>query len=113
MEISWFEFLIIAFATFRFTHLLVFDSIADFIRRPFMTVKEKTLDTGEVFEIVSAKGKGVRKFTGELLSCYWCTGVWIAAIFVGLFVWIPHFIWPVFIVLAIAGIASFLESILK
>ncbi len=37
----------------------------------------------EVYQrLQKVKGKGLRKWIGELLSCYWCTGVWVSAFFI-------------------------------
>ncbi|KGA97311.1 Sporulation protein yjcA [Alkalihalobacillus alcalophilus ATCC 27647 = CGMCC 1.3604] len=113
MELSWMEFVIIALATFRFTHLIVFDKITNFLRKPFQMIREEEMSSGEVFEFVSPRGKGIRRFIGELLSCYWCSGLWVAILFALLFWWVPTIMWPIFIVLAIAGVASFLEALLK
>ncbi|KMK77312.1 DUF1360 domain-containing protein [Alkalihalobacillus pseudalcaliphilus] len=113
MELAWFEFAIIAVATFRFTHLIVFDQITNFLRKPFQTIREEKTSNGEIFEFVSPRGKGIRRFIGELISCYWCTGIWTAAIFVVLFWFIPTIVWPLYLILGIAGVASFLEAIIK
>ncbi|GAF66854.1 hypothetical protein BTS2_3759 [Bacillus sp. TS-2] len=113
MGLDWLEIIILALATFRFTHLLVFDKITNFIRKPFQHIKEERMENGEVVEYVSVKGTGIRKFIGEILSCYWCTGIWMACVLFFLYSWLPVIMGPILIIFAIAGIAAFLEAILN
>ena len=80
---QWFEFFLITLATFRLTRLLVYDKITTFIRNPFHETREELESDGAVVEVLYVKGKGIRKFIGELLSCHWCTGMWCAAFLYG------------------------------
>ncbi|MCM3586168.1 DUF1360 domain-containing protein [Mesobacillus maritimus] len=92
-------------ACFRITRLIVFDKITNFIRAPFFDEIE---EDGEVFLLV--KTKGVKKWIGELLSCYWCTGIWVSLVLVlGLF-FLPSFTYPLVLVFAIAAIGSLIET---
>lgn len=108
-EISWFEFVVMILASFRLTHLLVFDEITSFIRKPFLEVVERENEEGTKEIFVEPKGKGLRKLIGQLLSCYWCTGFWVS-----LFVVLTFFFYPesflVFLILAVAGAAAVIES---
>lgn len=108
---SWFWVLLLGLASFRLTRLIVLDKIAAFIRKPFMEEIEEKNDKGEIEEYIILKGKGIRRWMGELLNCYWCTGVWVTT---GLFLLItlyPLAGKPVLIIFAAAGIAGILESI--
>ncbi|WP_420491806.1 DUF1360 domain-containing protein, partial [Neobacillus niacini] len=49
----------------------------------------------------------------ELLSCYWCTGVWISTAVVVGFLFYPTIFLPIMLVFAVAGLAAILESILQ
>lgn len=108
-EISWFELVVMILASFRLTHLLVFDEITSFIRKPFLTVIEKENEEGVKEIFVEAKGKGLRKFIGQLLSCYWCTGFWVALAVVLIYFYYPE-TFLVLLILAVAGAAAIIES---
>lgn len=81
--ISPFEWIVLAFATYRFTRLLVWDDITAWLRRPFIKETEMLEENGEKVLYLEGKGRGLRKWVGSLLSCYWCTGVWVALFFYG------------------------------
>lgn len=101
LEISWMAFVMLILASYRLTHLIVFDKITEFIREPFLTKKS----------VSSTETKKVPKSTiGYLLTCYWCTGIW-SAILLGLtYLWIPNIAKYVIFILAIAGGQAILES---
>ncbi|WP_026561088.1 DUF1360 domain-containing protein [Bacillus sp. J37] len=109
--ITWVEFLIIALASFRLTRLMVFDKITSFIRSPFHREMEEINENGETEIYIEIKGKGIRAWIGELLSCYWCTGVWCTAFLCGLWWFWPIGAEPLLVILAIAGLAGIIESI--
>ncbi|MFV1457910.1 DUF1360 domain-containing protein, partial [Bacillus mycoides] len=67
----------------------VYDKITAFLRRPFIDELEITEPDGSVSTFTKVKGNGLRKWIGELLSCYWCTGVWVSAFLLVLYNWIP------------------------
>lgn len=102
---DWLTYLIIILASYRFTHLIVFDKITEFIRKPFLK-KEKTKD-GSGLE--HTKNVPTSKF-GYLLNCYWCAGVWSAIIITIAFMMIPDLAWPVIFILSIAGAQAILET---
>ncbi|MEH7380578.1 DUF1360 domain-containing protein [Bacillus sp. JJ1533] len=107
---SWFDFFIIALASFRLTRLLVYDKITKFIRRPFHEEFEEELPNGTVEYYIQIKGTGLRRWLGELLTCYWCTGIWCSA-----FVYIVYELnfalsESLVLILAIAGGAAIIET---
>jgi len=111
VKLSLFQFVLLALASFRLTRLIVYDTITEFMRRPFHRIVKETLQDGTIEEYIEIKGKGIRKWIGELLSCHWCTGIWSA-----LFLYVLHQYYfdlaePLIIILAIAGVASILETI--
>jgi hypothetical protein len=110
---GWFEFVLLILASFRLTRLVVFDRITNFIRRPFHEEVEEMDSNGNTITYIEIKGKGLQYWLGELLSCYWCTGIWCSAFLVGLTV-----IWPsgsdvLITLLAVAGAAGICESIVQ
>ena len=92
--ISVFDFVILALATFRLIRLLVFDSITEHIREYF--------DRHE---------KGWRKEISTLISCTWCSGIWMAFIILLLFFLTPLSYFFI-LVLAIAGSGSAIQVII-
>jgi hypothetical protein len=63
-------------ATHKLSRLIAKDRVTSPLRAPFTRFKEDA-GPGEVDE--TPRGTGVRKATGELLSCPFCVGQWIAA----------------------------------
>jgi hypothetical protein len=113
MKITILNLFILSLASFRLTRLIVFDKITEFIRNPFFDeVKEENSD-GEIELYYMPKKDGMKRFFGELLSCYWCTGIWAAAGIVALYYFLPVFSAPVILLLAVAGLASLLETIVQ
>ena len=114
MNISWLDLLILILASFRITRLIVFDTITEWIRRPFVEVVEETMEDGSTSSYLKVKGTGrVSRFLGELLSCYWCVGFWCALVIVIGYLLIPYYAFPIILVFAVTGAASFLEVILE
>ncbi|MEQ2525760.1 DUF1360 domain-containing protein [Robertmurraya yapensis] len=113
MTISWMEIVIISLASFRLTRLIVFDKITEFLRAPFFEEEiEVNLDGQEEVYFVPKKGL-FTNFMGELLSCYWCTGIWSTlAICIFYFYW-PAYATPILIILAVAGIAAIIETVVQ
>lgn len=108
---SVFEFILLVLATFRLTRLLVFDKITNFIRKPFHNIVEETLPDGTIQEFIVIKGQGIRKWMGELLSCYWCTGVWCAIFIYVLYRYFFFIAEPLIIILAISSLSAIIETI--
>lgn len=113
MEITLLNLLLLSLASFRLTRLIVFDKITEFIREPFFDeIKEENAD-GEIEVYYLPKKKGAKRFFGELLGCYWCTGIWAATIIVALFFLIPSIAFPFIIILAVAGLGSIFETFVQ
>ncbi|PWW19152.1 uncharacterized protein DUF1360 [Cytobacillus oceanisediminis] len=113
MDITPMELIILSLASFRLTRLIVFDKITQFIRKPFLEEVEEKGEDGETeIYLVIKKGR-IRGFFGELLSCYWCTGVWSAIFLCTLYVFLREWAVPVLLVLAVAGLAAIIESLLQ
>ncbi len=111
---SWFLFVLFSLAVFRLTRLIVFDTIMAPLRNLFHDeVEEKDEKTGQIETYIVMKGKGFRAWIGELLSCYWCTGVWCTAILLILYALIPTAAEWLILLLAIAGFAGMLETLVS
>lgn len=113
MEISWIEFILLLLASFRITRLFVFDRITEFIRKIFLAEVEEKNEQGETEVFIVPKSGIVRGFFGELISCYWCTGVWVAGFLTILYYLFPTICEPFVLLFAIAGAASLVEACLQ
>lgn len=113
MNITFLEFMIFGLATFRLTRLVVFDKITDFLRNYFIDEVEDVDERGEKSVYLVPKEGKIKGFFGELLSCYWCTGIWSATILYVLYILSPLIAIPILLILAISGIAAIIESILQ
>ncbi|SDY99983.1 Protein of unknown function [Evansella caseinilytica] len=111
MEIGLFTFLLYALAVFRFTHLLVYDSITEGFRRLFVEYKEVRTEDGGVETIIVFKERGWKKWAGELVSCHWCMGIWTSAFLYGGYVLYPTVFAVVIAILAAAAVAAVIESV--
>lgn len=102
---SWMSYIMIILASYRLTHLIVFDKITEFIRNPFMTKVYKKDKDGHTYTKKVPKNK-----FGYLLNCYWCSGIW-SAILIGLsYLFYPRFSKKIIFILSIAGAQAILET---
>jgi hypothetical protein len=106
VNISWLHLVILILAAFRLTRLIVNDEITAAIRRPFILAYQEKEGSGDEN---GGRFAQVRSWIGALLSCHWCFGIWSATILVALYAYVPA-VFPVFVILAVAGAAAFLES---
>jgi uncharacterized membrane protein YccF (DUF307 family) len=104
LELSWMTYLMLILASYRLTHLIVFDKITEFIRKPFMKKIEVETEHG-------TEQKDVPKnMFGYLLNCYWCAGVWSAILIGGGYLLFPKFTSIVVFILSIAGGQCIIET---
>ncbi|MCP8968357.1 DUF1360 domain-containing protein [Ectobacillus ponti] len=107
----WFLLVLFSFAAFRLTRLLVYDKITAFIRAPFIEEIQVPEEDGSVSTYMKLKGSGLQRWIGELLSCYWCTGVWVTAFLLLCYYMMPKVAEPLLLLLGVAGIAAIIETI--
>jgi len=69
------ELLLTGFATHEITTILTRDFVTSFLRAPF-TLRESNDGAGEVTD--RARGTGLTRALGELLTCPFCTAPWVA-----------------------------------
>lgn len=104
------EVVIMGLASFRLTRLVVYDKICEFIRRPFFDELSEINESGETEVYYIPKPKGIKNIIGELLSCYWCFGIW-ATLFLLLLYWLAPAAGNIFIILlAAAAVGSIIET---
>ncbi|MGE6631018.1 DUF1360 domain-containing protein [Bacillus sp. NPDC077027] len=107
------SFIVFSLAAFRLTRLIVFDTITAPFRRNFHEEHEETNAQGEIETYIVIKGKGLRAWIGELISCYWCTGVWCTAALIGIYILSPSVSMWLNLLLAIAAAAGIIEAVVS
>lgn len=100
---------IMVLATFRLTHLVVYDQITQFLRKPFLIEYMERDPQGRLAKVAVPRGTGLRRWIGQLVGCPWCLGVWSAAAVVAAHWAIPSWSLPILLVLAVSGGAVMLE----
>ena len=76
-----------ALATHKLSRLLARDPVTSPLRVPF-TAYQGTAGPAELREEV--RGNGAQKTVGELITCPFCTGVWVATAFTAGLVYLPR-----------------------
>ncbi|MDW7616303.1 DUF1360 domain-containing protein [Peribacillus simplex] len=106
-------FLILGLASFRLTRLIVFDKIMEPIRRPFFKEIEEKDEEGDVEIFLMPKEKGLLGWGGQLLSCFWCVGVWVSLLLVLLYIqhWFIGYV--LILTLAVAAVGAIIEVIIS
>jgi hypothetical protein len=107
VSVSVFDAVMMAFAAFRITRLVVYDKIARWFRELFAETREVERD-GVTYIEVRTRPKGFRHTVYDLLNCPWCIGVWSALIVMVVYFVFPWG-WSVIFFLAIAGAGSLIQ----
>lgn len=74
-RLSWPECVLLSLATHRLSRLVTLDQVTSPLRAPF-TRFEEFASEGEVSE--KARGTGIKQVIGDLVTCPYCAGVWVA-----------------------------------
>jgi hypothetical protein len=69
------DIVLVGMATHKLSRLITKDKVTSFIRAPFTRFQDAS-GRGEVEE--KARGEGLQRAIGELVSCPYCIGQWIA-----------------------------------
>lgn len=105
-RIGYADLLLLGVGTFKLSRIISLDRVTSPLRAPF-TEYEKPAGTSEVKEKV--RGAGMQRATGDLLTCPYCLGPWVAAALIGGLVFKPRATRLVGGVLAAATISDFLH----
>ena len=97
-----------ALATQKLSRVITKDKVTSAFRAPFTEVEGKG-GPGEVEE--RAKGRGLRRAIGELLTCPFCLGTWIASGFIYGYVFAPRISRILASIFAVSGLADFLQQL--
>ena len=86
------------------------DAITSPLRAPFTELNEKE-SPKKVDE--KPRGEGIRRSVGELITCQFCLGVWVASFFTYGFVLLPRVSRLIAAVFAAATVSDFLHQVYK
>ena len=81
------DLLLFGVATHKLSRLITKEMVTSSIRAPFVEYEEP-VGSGEITE--SPRGEGMRHAIGELLTCPFCIGQWIATSFIWGLVFVPR-----------------------
>ena len=101
--LGFFEFALLALATFRLAHLFTNDKIFDFVRVIVFDRRGRRLANSE---------QGWRRILCEILECLWCAGLWSALIVITVYQF-GQVGSMVIALLAVAGAAALLSILSK
>ncbi len=106
------DWIVLSLATFRLVRLIVYDEIFAWFRNLFHKTVSSRDDHQNLVEHIIIKGSGLRYAVGYLLTCHWCTGIWISGFVVTIYIVLPN-TFPILLGLSIAGMSSILQSFIN
>ncbi|HOK55229.1 MAG TPA: DUF1360 domain-containing protein [Armatimonadota bacterium] len=104
------DLILLGLASARLTDIISTDEVMKWLREPFIQMEHEKVAGREV-EVRMGRGRGFRRVFGELLSCPWCVGVWVAAGLSYAYFLFPQPVWLFILILAVAEIGSFLQTL--
>lgn len=108
--ISFLHLTILALASYRLTHLVVYDVIMVPLRQYFVVREFGKGPDGRRIVYSTIQGQGFRNWLGRMINCPWCAGIWVAAAVTAGYWWLPVYAMWFYLFLAIAAIQSLIES---
>jgi hypothetical protein len=108
IHIGIFKLLILGLAVYRGANILSNEVITKPLRAPFVDEKEVN---GKVVE--SPKKKGFAGAFGLLIFCPSCTGVWIAAILIYLYAFLPGVTFVIWLLLASSALERIFSALVE
>jgi hypothetical protein len=98
-DMSYFQLIVLGLAAYRAAHVLSNEPVTKPLRAPFIEEKQKDGKTVE-----EPKKHGFLGAMGLLIYCPSCTGVWLSALLVYLYIFFPGPTFVVALFLALSGI---------
>lgn len=105
-EVSTGDLLLLGLATQKASRVLARDRVTQPLRAPF-TEFDGPGGSGEVEE--KARGTGLRKAIGQLVTCPYCLGIWVASGFIYGFAFNPRLTRMVASIFAVSSVADFAQ----
>ena len=103
------DLVLLGLATARLSDVISTDEIMQWLREPFVEMQHEQI-AGREGDVRTGRGTGMRRVVGELLSCPWCVGVWVAAALTYAYFLFPRIVWLFVLLLAIAEIGSLVQT---
>lgn len=110
---SIFDLILLSLTCFRLTRLIVYDDITQIFRNPFFIEQEELDENGQLAQFYLPHPSRLRGWIGSLLSCYWCTGIWVSIGLMISFSYYPNIVYPLIYICSIAAIAAIIETIIQ
>jgi hypothetical protein len=101
------DLVLFAVSTQKLSRVITKEKIATALRAPFTEIEGKG-GAGELEE--RPRGRGLQRAIGELLTCPFCIGTWIASGFIYGYIFSPRVTRTVASVFAVSGAADFLQQ---
>jgi len=101
------DLILFALSTQKLSRVITKDKITAAFRAPFTEVEGKG-GAGELEE--RGRGHGLRRAVGDLITCPFCLGTWIASGFIYGFLFTPRLTRILASIFAVSGIADFLQQ---
>ncbi len=105
-EVTPFEFILLALATWRVTRLMITDKVTAWLREQFYDVKK----TGRSLSLVQPD-VGPRRVLIDLFSCPWCLGLSVA-MGIGFLFFLYEWFFFVVLILALSAVAAATQVLL-
>lgn len=104
--LSWKDLALLALATQRVSRTIAKDRVTTPLRAPFVRF-ERDAGSGELVE--QRRGRGLRRALGQLITCPFCVGTWVAASFVAGIVVAPRHTRAIVRIFAINAVSNWLQ----
>jgi hypothetical protein len=101
------DLILFALSTQKLSRVITKDKVTAAFRAPFTEVEGKG-GSGELEE--RGRGHGLRRAVGDLITCPFCLGTWIASGFIYGFLFTPRLTRILASIFAVSGIADFLQQ---
>ncbi len=108
--VNTFTFILLSLATFRLTRLVTKDKITESVRSLFLQEITEIHNGVEEVWMIPRTDHRLAGWMGELITCYWCTGIWSAMILYAFIKIFPFVGYPLIMILATAAVASLIET---
>ncbi len=102
------DLVLFSLATQKLSRVITKGKVTTALRAPFTEIEGKG-GAGELEE--RARGRGLQRAIGELLTCPFCIGTWIASGFIYGSLFSPRPTRTVASIFAVAGVADFLQQL--
>jgi Protein of unknown function (DUF1360) len=102
------DLMLFALATQKLSRVITKDKVTSAFRAPFTEVEGKG-GAGELEE--RPRGRGLRRAIGELLTCPFCLGTWIASGFIYGYIFTPRITRTLASIFAVSGVADFFQQL--